>query len=437
VDLLFNNPRGALVLIFVFSTFVQCAVGFFKFKNIVNPISIFNILFFLHNWSYSFGKWLGDERQWSLPESVSVNTQSDVLLVNLVALWIVFGILLFAKNTNWGSYSRLKRPSILLFLYLVFTALFIFKTFIIDGIGGVYGEGQAANSIESFSPIHRLLSLRVIFIAFYAIIFGVRKSKILIAVILLEIFISLLTGGRKALLIIIISLAIPHLEGLRLNFLKVLKIALVLFVASYFLIFISVFRGTSVDTDLVSERLVIAQEKMSNLGENAFYKMLYTANSEGVQNWTYQLLEDEKLEPLMGRSYLQAFLNMIVLRPFQGEIVNWQAAYYFKDVAYPEVTNHGWDFTFTAEAMLNWGVKGSFLSYIFLAMFIVYSYRRRNKDDLNRVLYYITWALLFIHFRTDSTALLRMYSFVIFSYVIVMLLGGKKNISKKSRSNKF
>ena len=46
-----------------------------------------------------------------------------------------------------------------------------------------------------------------------------------------------------------------------------------------------------------------------------------------------------------GLSYLQGFINIILLRPFQPDwLVNSQAAYCFKNIAYPYVTNHGYDF---------------------------------------------------------------------------------------------
>ena len=71
------------------------------------------------------------------------------------------------------------------------------------------------------------------------------------------------------------------------------------------------------------------------------------ANSEGVQNWTYQLIEDEEIDLLYGKSYAQAVINVAVLGPFQGDIADWQAAYVFKQTpsTYPEQNNHGYDFS--------------------------------------------------------------------------------------------
>ena len=68
-------------------------------------------------------------------------------------------------------------------------------------------------------------------------------------------------------------------------------------------------------------------------------------NSEGVQNWTVQLIEGGQLNLLYGMSYLQALVNIIIFRPLQPEwLANSQAAYYFKEVAYPDVYNHGYDY---------------------------------------------------------------------------------------------
>jgi hypothetical protein len=144
------------------------------------------------------------------------------------------------------------------------------------------------------------------------------------------------------------------------------------------------------------------------------------------------LIESGEMSLLYGKSYLQAIINMIILRPFQGDsIASWQGAYHFKDIAYPEVTNQGWDFTFTAEAIQNFGPNFAFLSFILLGILVSYFYRNRNLSDYYSILYYLTWPILVISLRTDSTAMLRIFSYIIFSYIILYYTGNIKLMRKE------
>ena len=147
---------------------------------------------------------------------------------------------------------------------------------------------------------------------------------------------------------------------------------------------------------------------------------LNLANSEGVQNWTYQLIENGEMKLLYGKSYLQALINTVLLRPFQGEtIANWQGSYHFKNIAYPDVTNQGWDFTFTAEAIQNFGSNFYFISFVLLGFLISFFYQNRHYSDLYKILYYFSWPILAISFRTDSTSMFRIFSYVIFLYIFL------------------
>ena len=77
----------------------------------------------------------------------------------------------------------------------------------------------------------------------------------------------------------------------------------------------------------MNETLVV----ITDYGSYILFYILNLANSEGVQNWTYQLVENGEMSLLYGKSYLQAFINMFVLRVFQGETISsWQAVIILK-----------------------------------------------------------------------------------------------------------
>jgi hypothetical protein len=429
IDIL-NLQVEHLVVMFVLSLVLQTAIGSLRFKNLINPVTLLNLLFLVHNWSYSLGSLFEPAVRWNAPQSVDYATQIDVLAINLVSLWVMFFILLLsrAKARERSNYTKILNVKLLVYLYFIFTAAHLCKLYFEGSLSGIYGDGQSLNSKDSFSPILMILMLRVVFASIYAVIRLEKNVKITFFIIATEILVTLLTGDRKELVIISLCFLIPNLEYIKLSGLKIVKYLTIFIFVGYFVVFISIFRGTMGETTDLQARLSVSQERLQILGKLAFFHMLYTANSEGVQNWTYQLLESGEMDHLYGLSYVQAASNMVLLRPLQGPMVNWQAAYHFKSVAYPHVTNQGWDFTFTAEAILNWGKYFAFVSYGVLAFMIMFFYRNRGHGDLFKVLYYMTWPLLFIHLRTDSTSLLRMYSFILFVYVLIYLCGSVKTI---------
>ena len=128
--------------------------------------------------------------------------------------------------------------------------------------------------------------------------------------------------------------------------------------------------------------------------------------------------------------HLQGFINIILLRPFQpGRLVNSQAAYYFKNIAYPYVTNHGYDFSFTAEAILNFGIFGGFIPYIILCIYIITLYKKKSQTWVfQRIL---IWPILLISFRTDSTSMFRLLSYVYFTPIIIQLIYSFINVRNR------
>ena len=137
------------------------------------------------------------------------------------------------------------------------------------------------------------------------------------------------------------------------------------------------------------------------------------------KNWTYQLVERGDLVLLNGKSYFQAIINMFILRPFQGDLANFQAAYYFKNVAYPDVSSTGFDYSFTAEAILNFGTNFAFISFAILGFFVAYTYSNRLKSDIIYSTYHSIWPVIIIGFRMDSTSFFRIYSYAIIIYLYI------------------
>jgi hypothetical protein len=412
-----------IIFLFGLSFVFQILLSIYIYKNVFNPIFYFNVLFFLHNWAFSFGTYLYPDAYfiWRADPSVSYDTQGAVLVINLVSLWAFFLTFIFfskKKSPTKIGYSRLRNLSLFPFIYFLLTGLLIAKLISDGAFIQVYGQGQALTSETSFTPALQLLNLRFVFASAYLILNRNKNKKIIVFMFMLEILFTLVDGGRKALVIMLLSLLLSHLESHRVNFIKAFKIIGAGILVLYILLLTIFYRGTDRDESMMY-RFSDASDVMAESSSILTFLAINMASSEGVQNWTYQLIEDGTMEKSYGRSYAQAILNIFILRPFQGDIADWQAAYHFKYVAYPSVSNHGYDFSFTAESILNWGWQFSFLSYCFLAVVVSFIQNRKTMNDFWCLMYFALWPILFLGFRSDSTSILRMLSF----YVFVALIG--------------
>lgn len=410
-----------LVTIFLITMIFQLIVGKKIHGFILNPITFLNVIFFLHNWSFSFAQMFVPDLLWGAPGDVSYETQGSVLLINLISLWCLFcGYLLFfnrrslrftcQKFYNFESYK---------YIYIVLSLVQILMTFMSGSLSESYGEGQAATASEAFNPINLILTSRVIFGSIYLIN---SKKKDYWYIILFELLLSVVTGGRKAIVVIIISFALSKMEKMRVSPTRLLKVLGIIGFSFYFIGFISIFRLSTGSDISMMEKI---RSSHNGLTDNVAYFLtvpLASVNSEGVQNWVYQLVESGEMKATYGLSYLQAVVNTVILRPFQGDLVNYQGAYYFKSIAYPDMNDHGWDFAYSAEAIQNFHNFAPIVSLI-LGSVLALIYNRVNKSNYHRSFYFFFIALLYIHFRTDSTALIRLIFFYFLFFILFRRLG--------------
>lgn len=401
------------VYIFIVSFCFQVYYGVKFYKSLFNPITLINIIFFLHNWSYSFLEVLHAKALEFYPYILSPGSQAFVLSANLIGLWVCFFCIIISSIVTKERKSKnftydLKIFKILYFIFYIFS--------IIDGVvfgkfQGVYGANQALIADEAFSPLGQLLNARVIFAAITILDISKTTKKTSILILVLELVFSLLFGGRKALIIVVLSFIFSRITFKA----KYIAPLLLIFISLMFLnIYLSQYRalkntnGTFLDKN---------KAILFNLNEfnplDLFALGIISTNSEYVQGWVYN--EMQKNDHMYGKTYIQAAVNTIVPRPFQGEMVHWQAAYTFKQMAYRNERNMGYDFTFTAEALMNFG-NFSFISFGILGMFLGMTYKRGKDSQFWNYLYIISWPILLICFRTDSTSMFRWYSYFVLTF---------------------
>lgn len=412
-------------MFFITSYIIFNLLAYSKFRSYVNPISLFSLIHFFHNSSFYITSAFGFPVNWIAPTTLSDETLSMIFGINTLGYFFFCLTFLFVskKTTNIKSFNAISKNRLISLRRIYNILLIASLIYYFNNYSGSYGSNQSLDSSGAFNPVKRIIDLRYYF-AIIITIFSNKKSDY--KYIFFELILSLIGGGRKALIILSASYFINNYlkNNFRIkSFTYLLFFPIVMSTSLYTLVFInitrsldlSIFKKFSYTNDFFAENLSFILPQF-----------LIFSNSEGVQNWTYQLINDGYLKLSYGLSYVQAILNIIILRPFQGEIANWQAAYKFKSVAYPNSTTHGWDFSFTAEAMLNWG-NHAYISFIILALFLGLLYNNRFKNNYLYILYYSSFPLLIILFRSDSTSLFRAYSLLIFAYLITSITFKRKN----------
>lgn len=413
----------------IISAIGQVLFVFFRTKTLNHPVFFFNIAFFLHNWSDLFVTYLtGEEVGVLIPTDIIDRSIVTVAEFNLVAMWAFFiGACVLCRRDiaprRIVHYKFDRFFGVYLFLSVCY-AVYMFSS---GQVGASYGANQALTSSDAFSPIGTLLNARIILGATYIIQKNKAGTKTII-IILTELLFSMLLGGRKAFLIVVFAFLLPKVDKITFKTLFIALIALPLI--SFAVLFLNVFRSLSgLNISFVDKIWLVSGIIMDNMEDLSLllFMQLASASSEGVQCWTYMLIEEGRLPLMHGRTYLQAVINMFILRPFQGQVADWQAAYVFKSVAYPGVENMGYDFSFMSEALLNFGTSFYWIPYLFLGYFTKSVENRGQYNSAYMVFYYLIWCVLFITFRTDSTSTFRYFSYFIFFWFIMNKLTIKLN----------
>jgi hypothetical protein len=410
----------------IFSIIFLTLISYFKFNTLRNPAFYFIIIHYLHNFSFSVLKNNGLDIFWRADPSVDFSTMDTIVSFNLVCLWLTSLLLIFfiKKKDNFITIKNsLRKNKFSLFIYILFSLIIIYNNRGLVSGNIVYGFGQALDSVSSFDPLARLWNFRVYFILFY-IIFNKPAKKTILFIVLFEFMMSFLLSERKDLTLILFGLLIVFFnrKKVRFNFFQIFS-SIIIFLS---LIILPIYRSFINENGIIN-KLYLTLDFIKDSSELILYYGTGFVNSEGVQNWTFQLINDGSLNLLYGLSYLQGFINIIIFRPFQPDwLANSQAAYYFKDIAYPSVTNHGYDFSFTAEAILNFGINGGYISYLLLSLYIINLYKKKSKTWIFQRM--LIWPILLISFRTDSTSMFRLVSYVFFTPIIINLIYSFKNV---------
>ncbi len=409
---------GILASLLVISTVLQCVYSIKATGDWANPVVIFCGIHFVHNWVTSFFYCFDDSfALGGVLIDISDSMVADNMLRNLIGLWTFFFVFILCRS--WWKEKRQAPPSIWMLprgkSLNLFWATYIAFTLFGFALGSGSSE-QALTADAAFAGIAGIIGIRSFFLMYVLINAGFQK-RIAPMLIAFPIELVLAGGARKMLMMTLLAwlfaYAYAHAKAMsRADILPFLKRSSWMLLPAYLVLFFMEARRSSRGGHYNSVwEALSGQIDQICINPIRIFRPLCATDSEGVQIWCSELVSQGTLPLMYGKTYIQAILNMVVLRPFQGDIALWQAAYAFKTVAYPTFTNHGWDFTFVAETVLNWGNHFFFLSFAIFSLVLNYFYKKRDTSLFWQCLYFIFIAICFVTFRTDSTAMLRFLSF--------------------------
>lgn len=404
-----------------------------------NPVVFFTLIMLLHNFSYSFTQICDPD--YSSFIRYSDDAEVRVMLRNLISYAVAcFAILLKSSVRVQGRqphglvdcYEMIVPPVVLEFAYVVM--FIVALAFSVVNSGGAYGEGQALTAGEAFAPITILLMFRHFFIVISPALrmwLGLPINYVFLwSALAAELLIAMLSGGRKlafCVLLTVVLLWVIRFSG-AIKFRHYLLVAASAVGMIFLSSFIGAMRGDS-GGNLV-DKSVSALSQMGSIGD-VFLDGVNATNSQPLQYWVDDLWRDQHLEKLYGMSYLQAFVNLVVPRPLQGALVDYQAAFVFKREAYADSTSMGYDFAFSAEAFVNFGDWLFWIPYLCLGLVIGWLYARRRDSFLFFYGNVVVVGVCFAFFRTDSTSLMRMIFIAYVPYLLLRAAFGQKAIVKQ------
>ena len=109
----------------ILSFFLQNFIAYLKFKKFINPIFLFSVIHFFHNWSFSLSRYFNEITFWRADLSVSYYTMYDVLYINLLGSWAFFiAVIVFAKTKQYNKYYKIINTNKFLYGYYFLSLIF-------------------------------------------------------------------------------------------------------------------------------------------------------------------------------------------------------------------------------------------------------------------------------------------------------------------------
>ena len=191
-------------MFFVASYIIFNLLAYSKFRSYVNPISLFSFIHFFHNSSFYITSEFGFPVYWIAPTTLSDNFLSMVFDINTLGYFFFCLTFLFVskKTINIKSFTGISKNRLIRLRRIYNILLISSLIYYLNNYSGVYGSNQSLTSTDAFNPIKRFIDLRY-YIVIIITIFSNKKSDY--KYIFFELVLSLIGGGRKALVIVSVT----------------------------------------------------------------------------------------------------------------------------------------------------------------------------------------------------------------------------------------
>jgi hypothetical protein len=404
------------------------------YRRVWTPIIFLVVGHFMGNWSHTLLHTLDIAR--ALPyrfHTTGSDANIAMLEFNLVGLiGLVLGHLLgsrFARDRPSARPVRvlnanvLEGTAVLFTIYAAILAVFFSRQLPLNA--GYYTE-----ALVKFRGFYTIAVVRGLILPVALICRFHRKDRIplvrYLVIFAVEIPISLKTGDRDQLALLLVGCSMVYLYYQRSMIRSLALTGNIVVVGSLLNIAIEVSRRllASWDPTSIQQRLSYGLRGVEEKGVGgAVVRTLTAVSSEHVQSWfaNHWFFTNPNRPLHFGRTYLYALINVFVPRFLQGQLVYWQPTILFKQIAYPDVESIGFEFAFSAEAALNFGLWGGVVSFVAVGFAAGLSYSKFSHHNsfwgavfsLLIPINYTRWV------RSDSTSIFRMLSMILGLYWVL------------------
>lgn len=394
-----------------------------RYKRLAPPIIIFFIAYFFHAYLDVFIRYGSDIH-------LNIAYANDLFLFNIFANFsVAFGAMLSDLSMKKASkpvpmkdvFTRLG--VIVAFASLVFTFIAIV---IIFYQSGRLTLGKGAFSYGGGGGIYRMAQTLGFF--FYSLVVALflhasnkptkRNIVFFLMSFLIIILYSIMQFGRQtALFIVLVMVILYDARVSRLNFKKILIISsFFVLITSWALLRTQSTGVTNLDFSTVSffDESGVVYKSFESLGK--------ALPGQSVFSNTIEIMSYEE-NFFYGRTYLESVLRVLLPDFLTTDLFGPTPAFWYKEIYAPNLVGHGFDFSLSAEAYMNFGQAGFFVYFLIGLLISFLSIKINNSTNPFVVIWSAIIVISFIlGFRNDSNALFTRNIYFIVPYLSIYLL---------------
>lgn len=253
------------------------------------------------------------------------------------------------------------------------------------------------------------------------ILFG-KISKLVKILILLRVILSVILGDRSGSIFIILGVLFIYERYTSISYKKLLVMTLLGSLINFVTVTL---RGLGTPSQFFSNIKKINLDILDML-----IKMPTTFAATKIDTTIFRDYAINTNNLKYGATYIGSLLNVLFPYRIFGFYVSQPMSLFFKSNYYPDIRNHGFDFTLVSESIINFGIFGPLIVMMIISYFL---YNISNKTGINDI--FLSYKIvvinrLFFTLRSDSNGFFKSLIYYFVFYILILIFLGFRIIKK-------